>query len=342
MTDVSSRVVSALQPVRNYFLAQALWFALESSLLETLYASQRMTVTQISEATGWVPYRIQGLLNFPRTENVVVGPAADDTYSLTSFGVDVLFARPWYELLMGGYDRTLQPLPSLMADRNIFSTRDAAWVGKGSCGISQYDAIPVVSQLIAETDDVGVLVDMGCGDGSFLMSLCEEFGLPGIGFDPYASGMEDANTSAEEKGIADRVRFEVGGIEDVDRLLPSKCERPFFIAAFTLQELLEQQGRDAVVHAVSLALARPNAHLGVVEVDNQSANLNAMSEDFAKAYYNPYFLIHVLTEQCLLPLAQWRDLFDEAGAAILDERTTARQIDPTGFMVGFLLRSSYA
>ncbi|WP_194948351.1 hypothetical protein [Actinomyces trachealis] len=229
-----------------------------------------------------------------------------------------------------------------MADRNTLSTRDGAWVGKGSCGISQYDAIPVVSQLIAETGDVGVLVDMGCGDGSFLMSLCEEFGLPGIGFDPYASGMEAANAAAVEKGIADRVHFEVGGIEDVDRLLTTNCDRPFFIAAFTLQELLEQQGRDAVVQAVSLALARPSAHLGVVEVDNQSANPKAMSDDFAKAYYNPYFLIHVLTEQRLLPLAQWRDLFADAGATILDERTTAREIDPTGFMVGFLLRSSHA
>lgn len=342
MIDVSRRVVSALQPVRNYFLAQALWFALESSLLETLHSSQRMTVAQISEATGWAPYRVQGLLNFLRTESVVVGPAADDTYSLTPFGSDVLFARPWYELLMGGYDKTLQPLPSLMADRNTLSTRDGAWVGKGSCGISQYDAIPVVSHLIAETGDVGVLVDMGCGDGSFLIGLCEEFGLPGIGFDPHASGMEAANAAAAEKGIADRVHFEVGGIEDVDRLLPANCDRPFFIAAFTLQELLEQQGRDAVVQAVSLALARPSAHLGVVEVDNQSANPKAMSDDFAKAYYNPYFLIHVLTEQRLLPLAQWRDLFADAGATILDECTTAREIDPTGFMVGFLLRSAHA
>ncbi len=83
-------------------MAQALWFALESSLLETLHSSQRMTVAQISEATGWVPCRVQGLLNFLRTESVVVGPAADDTYSLTPFGSDVLFARPWYELLMGG------------------------------------------------------------------------------------------------------------------------------------------------------------------------------------------------------------------------------------------------
>ena len=194
----------ALQPVRSYFLAQILWFVLESSLLETLNARQRMSAAQVCEATGWAPYRVQGLY-FLRTENIVVGPDADGTYCLSQLGSDVLFARPWYELLMGGYAETLQTLSSLMADRETFSTRDDAWVGKGSCGISQYD-----------------------------------------------------------------------GIEDVDRLLPDDCDRPFFVAAFTFQELIEQQGRDAVVQAV------------------------------------------------------------------LDERTTAHEIDPTGFMMGFLVRSARA
>ena len=202
---MSTRVISALQPVRNYFLAQTLWFALESSLLETLNARQRMSAAQICEATGWAPYCVQGLLYFLRTENIVVGPDADITYCLSQLGSDVLFSRPWYELLVGGYAETLQALSSLMADRETFLTRDDAWVGKGSCGISQYD-----------------------------------------------------------------------GIEDVDRLLPDDCDRPFFVAAFTFQELIEQQGRDAVVQAV------------------------------------------------------------------LDERTTAHEIDSTRFMVGFLVRSARA
>ena len=260
----------ALQPVRSYFLAQILWFVLESSLLETLNARRRMSAAQVCEATGRAPYRVQGLY-FLRTENIVVGPDADGIYCLSQLGSDVLFARPWYELLMGGYAETLQTLSSLMADRETFSTRDDAWVGKGSCGISQYD-----------------------------------------------------------------------GIEDVDRLLPDDCDRPFFVAAFTFQELIEQQGRDAVVQAVSLALARPGARLVVIEVDNRSANPHAMRDEFTKAYYNSYFLIHVLTEQLLLPLPHWRGLFADAGATILDERTTAHEIDPTGFMVGFLVRSARA
>ena len=336
MSDFEKRLVRALQPARQYFLAQTIDFGLCSGLFEALAAEPGTALDDVAGRLDMDPDRLAGLLRYLAGEDIVLHPETSPT--LTQRGLEILEFRPWYELLPGGYSRTLQELPTVMRDAGAYAGRDGTMVGKGSCGISHHDAIPLIRRLLNHLSTPSTtLVDLGCGDGTFLMDLCESE-QRGIGIDPFEPSIRAATKRASALGIADRVRFEVGGAEDF--VHEPDGSAPCFIAAFSLQEVLEQQGRNAVVQLVSRLLAAEGAHMAVVEVDRRPLDPEVIGHGLGLTYYNPYYLLHQVTEQRLETTAFWHEVFAEAGAEIVAELTTDPEVDSTGLELGFLLRAA--
>ena len=138
----------------------------------------------------------------------------DSAPALTLRGLEILEFRSWYELFIGGYGRTLHELPTVMRDATAYAGRDGAMVGVGSCGMSRSVDVPLVRQLVehvAEPDPT--LIDLGCGDGTLLLDLCDD-GRRGIGIDPVEASVAAAQARAAAVGRADDVRFAVGTAED--------------------------------------------------------------------------------------------------------------------------------
>ncbi|MEY9933126.1 2-ketoarginine methyltransferase [Catenulispora sp. GP43] len=344
MSEFEGGLVDALQPIRHYFLAQVLDYGLRSGLLDELAAAPGRPLPELAAACGLDRERLAGLLRYLSAEEMVTEP--ETAPALTARGQDVLAYRPWYELLLGGYSDTFKELPAVLADRKAYAGRDGAMVGKGSCGISRHDAIPLVRGLLAKLPTAAAtLVDLGCGDGTFLLDLCESEGDGenkgrGIGVDPFGPSIEAARRQAEARGAADRVRFVASPAEEYafdDPAMTAPCS----IAAFSLQEVLEQSGHDAVVDLVRRALAPAGAHLAVVEVDHRPSDA-VVRHGLGLAYYNPYYLLHQVTEQRLETAAFWRGLFAQAGAEIVAEHTVDPDVDSTGLELGFLLRPAGA
>ncbi|PZR52441.1 2-ketoarginine methyltransferase [Xylanimonas oleitrophica] len=320
------------------FLAQVVEFSLRSGLLERV-DGPGVPVDELASALGWSGERLRGLLRYLAVEGVVTDP--EGSPALTARGRELLMFRAWYELLVGGYGSSLSDLDTLMRSDQEFASRDSAMVGKGSCGISRYDAIPMVRRLLAGADAErpSVLVDLGCGDGTFLLDLCAELGLPGVGVDPHEPSVVTGREEAVRRGLADRVRFEAATAEN---FVKSSVEDrdPTFVAAFSLQEVLEQQGRGAVVSTVRTILAVPGSQLVVVEVDHRPTDPSVMHHGLGIAYYNPYYLLHQVTEQRLETRAFWADVFAEAGATVVAEATPDPRVDSTGLELGYLLRGT--
>lgn len=335
MEDIELRLVETLQPVRGMFLAQVAEFGLRSGLFERIDGAG-LPADDLAEGLGWSGERLRGLLRYLAVEGVVTDP--EGSPALTARGREILTFRAWYELLVGGYGSSLSDLDALMRSDQEYAGRDGAMVGKGSCGISRYDAIPMVRQLLGGADrQGGVLVDLGCGDGTFLLDLCTGLELPGIGVDPHEPSVVAAREQAGRRGMAEQVRFDVGTAQD---FVKSSVEDrdPCFVAAFSLQEVLEQQSRDAVVSTVRTILDVPGAQLVVVEVDHRPTDASVMHHGLGTAYYNPYYLLHQVTEQRLETRAFWAEVFAEAGAAVVAEASPDPRVDSTGLELGYLLR----
>jgi 2-ketoarginine methyltransferase len=204
-------------------------------------------------------------------------------------------------------------------------------IGVGSCGISEYDMLPLVRELMSGLPaEPALITDFGCGDGAFLTMLLESC--------PSASGL-GVDLFAPAESSTDRIRFLRKSATDYARsLVPASSEdggEKLFLAMFVLQEILEQEGRPAVVELVRAALA--HGHLAVVEVDHKPVDPSIMKHGLGLSYYNPYNLLHAITEQRLETEEFWLRLFEEAGAAVVARHTVNPEVDSTGLEIGFLL-----
>jgi 2-ketoarginine methyltransferase len=346
--DFEHRLIGALQPIRYGFLAGALCVFLRDGLAASLAAGP-VPVTELATRHDMDPVRLDGLLRYLANEGYVALEAG--RCRLTRTGAEIREFEPWYRLLVGGYAGTVTQIGAALRTGAGFASRDGTEVGIGSCGISEYDAIPLVLDLL---DDAGVkpgrLVDIGCGDGRFLMSLLARCApeVTGVGVDPVPGSIELARAEAARRGLADRLTFQVGtgtsfaaGARAAAGA-PGGDGRPdCYVASFVLQEILAQDGVEELVGMVRQLLRRaPEAVLAVVEVDHRPADPAVMRHGLGLAYYNPYYLMHRLTEQRLELRSFWERLFAEAGLRCLATRTADPAVDSTGLEIGYLLAAS--
>ncbi|GAA3237987.1 methyltransferase domain-containing protein [Dactylosporangium siamense] len=340
---LEKRLIGALQPIRGFVLAQALHQFMDTGIHDALTKHGALPVDRLAQLCGLSADRLGGFLLYLANEDFVV-IAVDGTVGLTSAGAEIGVFQPWYALLVGGYTPAFAGLREALADPAAYASRNAAQVGVGSCGISEYDALPIAERLFQQIPGrVGTVVDLGCGDGRYLAELCDRNpGLRGVGVELAEQSVTNARRLMQQRGLAERVAVVAGRADDP----PDLADRPgplCFITAFVLQEILEQRDRAAILELLCKVFARhPDASWIVIEVDHRPADPDVMGHDLGLAYYNPYYLIHRITEQRLETRRFWEDLFAEAGLSVVGPEVPDPVYDSLGLKLGYLLRAAGA
>ncbi len=338
--DFERSLIENLQPVRYFALAQALHHSMDLGIFAAVDASPGLGEAELAGKLGLDPERLRALLRYLQNEGYLV---REDGWSLTPKGAGLPLFAPWYELLVGGYATTFQQLGEVLHEGAPWGTRDATRVGAGSCGISAYDALPLVERLLdASGRELTTVVDMGCGDAAFLVDLLlRRRELRGVGLEPNLTSTELGTARARAAGVADRLELHHGPAAEVTALdLPEEGRGTCFLTAFVLQEILEQAGESAVEDFLRRTFkSHPEALWIVIEVDHQPT-APTMAHGLAMAYYNPYYLIHAITEQRLETARYWTDLFDRAGLQCLAIGYPDDRVDSTGLEFGCLLSAA--
>jgi 2-ketoarginine methyltransferase len=333
-------LAKGLQPIRAFVLAQAIYHFLESGIQEAIATSGHITVSKLAKDLELNEKRLLGFLRYLANEDYL-RLLPEDKVELTQTGQEIWDVKPWYQLLVGGYAQTFQQISSTLKTEGKYASRNSESVGVGSCGISQHDALPMTRRLLKKIPvKWQTVVDLGCGDGSYLIDLCSSNpNIRGIGLDPDPNSVKSANETAIRLGIADRVCAKLGSATNLPDL--SREQSPIcFITAFVFQEILEQSGRSAIIELLkSVFKSYPKSYWIVVEVDHRPTDMAVMRKSLGLAYYNPYYLIHNLTEQRLELLEFWEQLYIEAGLKVLATERPDPFYDSLGLKVGFLLAS---
>jgi 2-ketoarginine methyltransferase len=336
--DFEHRLIDNLQPIRYFALAQVLYHSVDLGVFARIAASPGIDEKTLATELGLAPDRLLALLRYLQNEGYLV---AEPGWSLTAKGAGFPVFAPWYELLVGGYASTFQQLGEVLREGAPWAGRDATRVGAGSCGISAYDALPLVEQLLdSSASELTTVVDLGCGDAAFLIELLKRRPeLRGIGLEPNFGSTEIGSARARDGAVADRLELHHGPAADVSKLaLPGNGRGTCFLTAFVLQEILEQSGDAAVRELLKTTLdAYPEALWIVIEVDHRPTG-PIMNHGLAKAYYNPYYLIHAVTEQRLETGEYWTELFRSADLEILKVGYPHDHVDSTRLELGYLLR----
>ncbi|MFE0026727.1 hypothetical protein [Amycolatopsis sp. NPDC059021] len=337
--DFELRLVDALEPIRGLALANALHALMDSGVYDTLLAQPGLSAEDLAARHGLAADRFGVLCHYLANEGYL---AEDAGWALTAKARELAEFRPWYTLLVGGYAGTFAQLGATLKDGAPWADRDGAEVGAGSCGMSMIDVLPMAHRLLDTLPTAApTIVDLGCGDAAFLVELVKARpGLRAVGFEPDAVSSGLAAERVEREGLTDRITIHRGRVSDVlGADLPgdgSVC----FLTAFVLQEMLEQDGEAAVEALLRKVMdAHPAAHWLVVEVDHRIDDRRAMAHALARAYYNPYFLLHALTEQRLERREFWDALFARAGLEIAQLDHPDDRVDSTRFELGYLLRT---
>ena len=327
-----------LTPIRYMFLAQVMFSVFECGLYDELKNRANNTIPEMANRLGFSSYRLEGLLFYLKNEGIV---EINETGSpkLSSRGLQMGVAKPWYQLLVGGYGQTISNLEPLLKKRSTYGKRRDEFIGVGSCGISRFDALPMAKELIVDIDDpLEYLVDIGCGDGSYLIDLCEEFpNLKGIGIEPSDVSSTFAKNLVKSHKLSNRIQIKIGSFDLLTNLM-NIGNHPVFVIAFVLQEVLEQSGRPHVVSVLeTIKKNYPKGKVVVIEVDRAELNEDKMSSPLGLGYYNPYFLIHRVTEQRLESPEFWHKVFSEAGWQLSKTVFPRKDYDSLQLKMGFLL-----
>lgn len=335
---LENELAKNLEPIRNMFLAQAILALFDTEVFEKLKGNVSKSINALADEADISPYRLEGLVLYLKNEGLI-DLDENEVPCLTDRGLALENTKPWYQLLVGGYGRTLLDLPAMLSDRSKYGSRVGEYVGRGSCGISQFDALPMTRELIFGIgQEPDCIVDIGCGDGSYLVDLCRSFPkTQAIGIEPDDSSVLVARDLIARSGLTDQAVVKKGDLETIADLegLPSKT---VFVVAFVLQEALEQSGEDEIVAILGRIKAlHPHGKIVVIEVDRADRDTTKMMSALGLGYYNPYFLIHRLTEQRLEPPSFWEEIFSNAGWKVDRRVYPEPSYDSLQLKIGFLL-----
>jgi 2-ketoarginine methyltransferase len=334
------RMIDGIRPIAEHFLASCLHHLFNSGLFDELAGRpDGATFAQLAETLDLEEHRVRGLLLFLANEGVV--QVDGDHVQLTTKGLGYGEFRAWYTMLVGGYSVMLGGIGEALKKGGPFCDRDGRYVGLGSCEISRYDGIPMTRSLIAKGGiECREVLDLGCGNALYLVEFCRT--MPGVtawGVEPDKGGYEEAVQLVEEAGMSDRIKLANRSATDFLRDPPPECNPDLIVFGYVLQEILAQEGEEAIISLLHGVLDRfPRMNIVVIEVANEIANPAVMRHGVALNFWNPYFLIHFFTNQRLETKAYWDDLFQRAGLDVAAYVTTDPNVDSTGLELGYLLR----
>jgi len=275
----------------------------ESGLLTALEAGPVSTAPEgVADPDELLPAALRYLAQRELVER------QDDAFALTERGRAVVKDKGYLVWLQGGYGHVLAGLGDFITGARRYGTdveRAGRWVAEGSALIGRDDVAPYAVEVLAGIEFHHV-VDLGCGNGRFLIGAAPRFGVTGVGVDLSPEACQDAERMIADAGLTGTVTVRCGDAGDLDAI-PELAEADLAVAHFLLHEIFEH-GRAALVgYLTKLGTLMPkDAHMLVAEVQPASG---AHDER-----WRPEFtLLHAIMRQELLDADGWHEAFTAAG-----------------------------
>lgn len=157
-----------------------------------------VTIKQIQEIHAQVnPVVLEGILRSLCYAEVV--KKSGDTYSLTALGKEVLRDLPSYVLWFDGYASLLSKQGNICEGVDTFTYQDvdAMIVAENSALIGNQSTDMYLLDALKSLNPTKPICDLGCGNGSRVIKICESFSVDGYGFDISKRAIQEATKKAQ-------------------------------------------------------------------------------------------------------------------------------------------------
>ena len=243
----------------------------------------------------------------------------DTMYSLEPKGQLLMeVCRGWFEGVYG-YEGIVHELEALLRREKVYGrdlSRRYECIASGSAQMEEMVYFPLALDMLQKSGARRVL-DLGCGEGSFLRYLCRnDQQATAYGVDISSEGVELAQEKARTAGLQDRIHVRAVDLTEL-RAAPASWEKlDAAVTFFVLHEILFS-GEDAVIDCLrSFRNLFPAIPLIVIEAIRPTTEEMRQKPGMAIQYY----LQHDLSNQKPVGRQAWRSIFKKAGFADIQER----------------------
>lgn len=322
-------LISWAQSVRSGYARAFIISALhQTGVFASLRDEGAATVATLAERLKLVPELLDGVMHFLLHADKILAKDSDGRFSFTVRGREWLFTDMVVTMSYGAvaaYWPILAYLVPCLRREMLYGrdfVRDGRLLAIGSHTTGR-GAYPWVVEKIRNLG-VDTVVDLGCGTGDVLKSLCElDSTLSGIGVDIAEGALAEARERIGAAGLGARVAFHRTNIFDVSELRRVLPERPVaFNAIMALHEFLAEGDAAIVKLLVEMKGAFPGSFFLLGEFDTlDDAEYQALPLPERLHFLFYQHVIHPLTWQKLAPREVWERIIEQAGVDLLEVKS---------------------
>lgn len=305
-----------LKLVRGYAATRCMWTLMHVGLLDELLENETVRLDEFAEKNGLDAKVLSAVCEY--LDGIKVLNYENGRCMLEPKGAALLEEpRGLFDLLYG-YEPVFSRLDEMARSVQVYGrdfTRRGEAVAKGSGELGRQMPFLAVRELV-HSHGFGRVLDLGCGDLEFLFLLCEKPDILCFGVDCDAEAVEYARKRLSDAGLGERVKVSLGDMFEVEALAREYPDVDAITAIDVFHEYLSEGPEKVVELLKKMKEHFSKAHLVVAEFFKiPRAWLRRIPTTTLE-----HHLFHSLTNQEILPIAQWVDVFEEAGYGIVEKK----------------------
>jgi SAM-dependent methyltransferase len=295
---------------RGYYITRALMVLRNVGLLEAFERQGAVSISDFAQRNNLDIRILSALCDYLYGLGILTRHG--DSYALNPRRPAATEAIVGPFLSIVAYQDVFQELEGLLRKDKVYGVdvnRRLTEVSVGSGAVGKLLIFPMAAELLVRHGFTRIL-DLACGDGTFLIDVCERQPIiSGYGLDISAGAIEQGRQIIQRKGLQDRLQLFVEDIFQTQNIAGRLGDVDAITCIYALHEFLSDDQQQMLRLLTGLRASFPNAALVVGEVIHHTPDELRKRPGWALEVQ----LFHDLSDQRLATRELWMDLFRRAG-----------------------------
>lgn len=302
--------------IRGYVATRCLWTLMNTGLLDELLEKASVDIADFVERKGLAAEVINPVCEY--LDGIRILNYENGRCSLEPMGATLLEEpRGLFDLLYG-YEPVFRELDGMMLAEKEYGKdikRRSEAVARGSGRLGRQLPFLAVRELVYSHGFRRIL-DLGCGDLEFSFLLCEKPDIICFGIDKDVATVEYARRRLSETKYKGQITVSIGDMFEVASLAERFPDIDAITAIDVFHEYLSEDPDKVIGLLRELKANFPNTHLVLAEFFKIPRRWLRRFPTTTLEHH----LFHSLTNQAILPVEQWIEVFEKGGYEVVEKK----------------------